>query len=773
MSSIDALRNEMKNRNANEIANGRGKFFSLRTKMIVFTSLIIVMVCSGLSWYFIHQQAEFMKAALVERGRLLINNIAHTSRYSLITHDTVSLERMTEGVMAVKEVVYVVMTGPDGESLVAKTKGKLVDPRRVIRNHDQPLFPDVSFAQQLLHAPTTDPMIKVLKSKDTRTHINVNRGKAGTVRKEVIIAGETIYDFAIPIQPQKHDPSLFGPLAFESQEQPAAPKIAPSSKLHAYGVIQIGLTNTYSLQVLDTIIWNFTIITVLIIFFGIVATTLLANRIITPLRGLAMVANRIASGDFNAFIHPNTRDEVGQLTTSINRMTQALQQREHAISSHLETITKQVSQLATLNQTGMAITSTLDVAKIIETVLDLLARNLSFSRIVLVLFDPNQREACISRVAGIPKDLERQAYQIRIPVHDDQSLDADVLLRGNALLVTDVAMVADRIHPMALGFMQQVEVNSFVMAPIKTQHGILGYLAADKASEPCVQEDLELLKTVVNQVGVAMDNARVYKELETLTKSLEERVQHRTKALQEAIERLEELDRLKSAFVSIVSHEFRTPMTSIKGLVENMLDGLTGDLSEHQSYYLSRVKANIERLTRMINDLLDLSKIEAGRMELLQTEVSIPELLDEVIENLQRTALEQSLTLRSSIPETLPVIQGDHDKLYQVFTNLIGNAIKFTGEGGDIHVASTLTADRSIQVCVSDTGCGIPQEEQEAIFQRFYRSSSTPMEAQGAGLGLSICKSLVELHHGTIWVESSPGNGTKIFITLPITSSPS
>jgi len=763
----------MKDGNAKEIVNGHGKFFSLRMKMILFTGLIIVAVCAGLSWYFIHQQAQFMKTALTERGKLLINNLAHTSRYSLITHDIVSLERMTEAVMATREVVYVVVTGSDGEPLVAKTKGKLVDRHRLTRNHDQPLYPEFSFAQQLLHTPTTVPKIRVLKGKDTRTHIHANRGKAGTVRKEVTISGETIFDFAIPIQPQKHDPSLFGPLSFESEESPLRPELVPSTKPHAYGVIQIGLTNTYSLQALNTIIWNFTIITVLIIFLGIVATTLLANRIITPLRGLAMMADQIASGNFSGFIHPSTRDEVGQLTTSINQMTQALQQREQAISSHLETITKQVSQLATLNQTGMAITSTLDVAKIIETVLDLLARNLKFSRIAMVLFDTNRREAFISQVAGVSKDLEQQAYQIRIPVQDDQSLDADVLLRGKAFLVADRETVADRIHPMLLGLMRQIGVDSFVVAPIQTQHEILGYLSADKSSEPCTQEDLELLKTVVSQVGGAMENARVYKELEILTKSLEERVQNRTKALQEAIERLQELDRLKSAFVSIVSHEFRTPMTSIKGLVENMLDGLTGDLSEHQSYYLSRVKANIERLTRMINDLLDLSKIEAGRMELFQTDVSIKELLDEVIESMQGIALKKSLTLHSSIQGEIPVIQGDHDKLYQVLTNLIGNAIKFTGAGGAIDVKSNLKADETIQVCVSDTGCGIPPEEQEAIFQRFYRSSSAPVEARGAGLGLAICKSLVELHYGTIWVESSTGKGTKFFITLPITSSPS
>src|SRR5438876_774658 len=168
-----------------------------------------------------------------------------------------------------------------------------------------------------------------------------------------------------------------------------------------------------------------------------------------------------------------------------------------------------------------------------------------------------------------------------------------------------------------------------------------------RGAQRCTQEDLNLLVTIAGEVAVALDNARAYRQLEHLAQSLEQRVQHRTQLLLEANRRLQELDKLKSDFVSTVSHELRTPMTSIKGYVDNILDGLTGALTERQSYYLNRVKYNVERLTRMINDLLDLSRIEAGKVDLNLGNVRMHEFVSEVVEGFQRAAQEKGLTLRS------------------------------------------------------------------------------------------------------------------------------
>jgi signal transduction histidine kinase len=315
-------------------------------------------------------------------------------------------------------------------------------------------------------------------------------------------------------------------------------------------------------------------------------------------------------------------------------------------------------------------------------------------------------------------------------------------------------------------------VMSFVSAPLLSHQRVLGYLGADRGNQRCTQEDLDLLMTIASHVAVAIDNARTYEEVEKLAQTLEERVAARTQELRSANERLQELDRLKSSFVSIVSHELRTPMTSIKGLVENMLDGLTGNLNDRQTFYLGRVQHNIERLTRMINDLLDLSRIEAGRMDLHQSTINIGSLAGEVVEMLQPMAQERSLILKAHIPESIGFIQGDRDKIVQIFTNLINNALKFTESPGTVTVEVKQREDGMIQTCVVDTGCGIPLEEQQIIFERFYRGQSSEMKNRGAGLGLAITKSLVELHGGSIWVESAPEEGSRFCFILPVTLAP-
>ena len=260
---------------------------------------------------------------------------------------------------------------------------------------------------------------------------------------------------------------------------------------------------------------------------------------------------------------------------------------------------------------------------------------------------------------------------------------------------------------------------------------------------------------------------QAYRELEQLNRTLEQRVQQRTSELQTANDKLQELDRLKSAFVSVVSHELRTPMTSIKGYVENLLDGIAGALTEKQSRSLERVKHNIDRLTRMINELLDLSKIEAGRIELNLTPVPLLELAEEIAESYHAAACEKSITLRTSPHPTLPMVKGDADKLSRILINLIHNAIKFTPHGGTIRIEGQLRGN-AVELCVIDSGSGIPPHELDKIFDKFYWSESAPVEARGAGLGLAIAKNLVELHGGTIRAESTLGQGSCFAFTIPI-----
>jgi signal transduction histidine kinase len=232
--------------------------------------------------------------------------------------------------------------------------------------------------------------------------------------------------------------------------------------------------------------------------------------------------------------------------------------------------------------------------------------------------------------------------------------------------------------------------------------------------------------------------------------------------------RLKELDQMKSDFVSNVSHELRTPLTSIKGSVDNMLDGLTGPLNEKQIRYLVRIKSNSDRLSRLINDLLDLSKIEAGRIDVRPATLLMNALAEEIAEHLKPLAAEKRIGIEVAAPDPQVTVWADRDKVTQVLTNLIGNAVKFTPHDGKITIAIVRNGNEWVQISVADTGPGIVAEEADRIFTKFYQIADTDKQRpKGSGLGLAISKALVEMHGGKIWVESELGRGSTFSFTLP------
>jgi PAS domain S-box-containing protein len=232
--------------------------------------------------------------------------------------------------------------------------------------------------------------------------------------------------------------------------------------------------------------------------------------------------------------------------------------------------------------------------------------------------------------------------------------------------------------------------------------------------------------------------------------------------------RLKELDKMKSDFVSNVSHELRTPLTSIKGSVDNMLDGLTGSLNEKQIRYLTRIKSNTDRLSRLINDLLDLSRIEAGRVEVRPTTLSLTALAEEIAEQVKALAAEKCIQIEVPSSDLRVTAWADRDKVMQILTNLIGNAIKFSPQNGRVNIGLERNGDDQVQISVADTGPGILPEESSKIFSKFYQVANLEKQKpKGSGLGLAISKALVELHGGKIWVESELGKGSTFYFTLP------
>jgi signal transduction histidine kinase/PleD family two-component response regulator len=243
------------------------------------------------------------------------------------------------------------------------------------------------------------------------------------------------------------------------------------------------------------------------------------------------------------------------------------------------------------------------------------------------------------------------------------------------------------------------------------------------------------------------------------------------------------LEELKSEFVSVVSHELRTPLCCIKNAVDLILTEKAGEVNEHQDKFLSMASRNVDRLARIVNDFLDISKMEAGKMDLRLENINLAEVIEGVVSSYTLDAEKKSIRIRKGISSDLPPILADHDRLSQVMSNLISNAIKYTPEGGEIRIDATriaksqspiptmlsLPQQHFILVKVSDTGEGIPKDEWERVFDKFHQvEKSLTRKGSGTGLGLPICKKLVEAHQGKIWVESELNKGSQFFFILPL-----
>ena len=249
---------------------------------------------------------------------------------------------------------------------------------------------------------------------------------------------------------------------------------------------------------------------------------------------------------------------------------------------------------------------------------------------------------------------------------------------------------------------------------------------------------------------------------------LEEKVAERTRELVAANDQLKELDKLKSRFLSNVSHELKTPLTAIVGLAANMLDGITGRLNDKQREYVSDIRASSDRLGRLIKDLLDLSIIEAGRVELRSAPFALASLVREVTNSLRPVAEQKLINIEVISTEASATVWADRDRIAQVLTNLIGNAIKFTSPQGRVMVSSQMNGGAWAEVSIGDTGRGIPAEEAERIFDEFYQITRPGIESRGVGLGLAISKKLVEMHGGKIGVKSEMGKGSTFYFTVPV-----
>jgi len=300
------------------------------------------------------------------------------------------------------------------------------------------------------------------------------------------------------------------------------------------------------------------------------------------------------------------------------------------------------------------------------------------------------------------------------------------------------------------GALVRAGYRALLAVPLVREGHLLGGLTViRKLTGAFAPETIELLQTFATQSSLAIQNARLFREIEEKSRQLEVASQH------------------KSEFLANMSHELRTPLNAIIGFSEVLSERMFGELNEKQEEYSKDIHASGQHLLSLINDILDLSKIEAGRMELELTNFHLPTALDNALTLVRERAGRRNIALQMSVDERLGEVRADERKIRQVVLNLLSNAIKFTPEGGRIEIGA-MPRDGSVEVSVSDTGVGIAPEDQDAIFEEFRQVGTADKKAEGTGLGLTLCRKFIELHGGRIWVKSQLGAGSTFTFSIPV-----
>ncbi|HTK90823.1 MAG TPA: ATP-binding protein, partial [Verrucomicrobiae bacterium] len=292
-------------------------------------------------------------------------------------------------------------------------------------------------------------------------------------------------------------------------------------------------------------------------------------------------------------------------------------------------------------------------------------------------------------------------------------------------------------------------IRAVLAVPMVREGELIGCLVVSRNLPGEFTADIiELLRTFATQSALAIQNARLFREIEIKSRELEAASRH------------------KSEFLANMSHELRTPLNAIIGFSEILSERMFGELNEKQDEYLKDIHASGQHLLSLINDILDLSKIEAGKMELELSSFDLPTTIDNALVLVRERASRRGIALGKTVDERLGLIEADERKLRQVLLNLLSNAIKFTPEGGRIDVRA-VPMDGSVSVSVTDTGVGIAPEDQEAVFEEFRQVGSADKRVGGTGLGLALSRKFIELHGGRIWVKSQVGAGSCFTFEVP------
>jgi len=380
-----------------------------------------------------------------------------------------------------------------------------------------------------------------------------------------------------------------------------------------------------------------------------------------------------------------------------------------------------------------------------------------------------ENEELQSRIVQLQDELRQKTAlaeaiekQAKIISDEKERIDNIVHNMTDGLVVVDPQGKILMVNPAAealLGVSTQ-DIGKQIKDVVKDEHLLALVKNLHTQKKEVIAKDVELFSPNESTMRVLRASSAVVEDQNGKTVGMV--------AILNDITKQKEVERLKSDFVAKVSHEIRTPLIAMEKSLSLILSKTTGPLSEEQDKFLAITDRNLKRLSALINDLLDLSKLEAGKVTLVREPVVIEKVIEEPILVFRNWAETKSIKIDKKIQEGLPQANIDANKIIQVINNLLGNAIKFTPDNGTITVEAVLRGDKEIEISVTDTGIGISEEELPKVFHKFYQvSGNLQTEIRGTGIGLAIAKEIVELHGGRIWVESQVGKGTRFIFTLP------
>jgi signal transduction histidine kinase len=420
------------------------------------------------------------------------------------------------------------------------------------------------------------------------------------------------------------------------------------------------------------------------------------------------------------------------------------------LEARTEELSRSVNQLTVLGEVGRAVSSSLDLETVLTTIVSRAVELSGLDGGVMFEYDEVAEEFVQRAQTETDGTLAEARRTNRIRKGEG--------VLGLTAITLESVQVPDITVPGAYtGRLRENLIESGIRAilavPMVYEGRLIGCLGVTRNHPGDFPSDtIELLRTFATQSALAIQNARLFLEIADKSHQLEVASQH------------------KSEFLANMSHELRTPLNAIIGFSEVLTDRMFGELNEKQEEYLKDIYASGTHLLSLINDILDLSKIEAGRMELELADFHLPTALDNALTLVRERAGRRSITLQISVDERVGEVRADERKIRQVVLNVLSNAIKFTPEGGRIEVGA-VPKDGSVEVSVSDTGVGIAPEDQEAVFEEFRQVGTAEKKAEGTGLGLTLCRKFVELHGGRIWVKSQVGAGSTFTFTIPVRQS--